>query len=137
MSQFGTFTIDGKTYDLDDFELGDLEEVESLCLRPMVVGGVLQYAPDGVTLHTEPTPFGELNFNDTKVLRAFAFVILRRDNPEFSYPDTKSIKLVSFAEGEEDIPETGPPDGAATTSQPNGSDPAASGVPASGTQLPG
>jgi hypothetical protein len=129
MSQFGTFSIDGKSYDLDDFELGDLEEVEELCQRQAQL-------PDG-TLVSEPTPFGELNFNATKVLRAFAFVILRRDNPEFTYEDTRSIKLVSFTEGEEDIPETGPPDGTETTSRPNDSKPVVSGLPASVTPLPG
>lgn len=137
MAQFGTFTIAGKDYDLDDFELGDLEAVENLVQRRAKKDdGVYMQAVDGSFIY-EPTPFGELDFNDTKVLRAFLFVILRRDNPDMAFEDTSSMKLVTFAEGEEDIPDTGPPDGEATTSQPNGSDLAASGTPASVTPVPG
>lgn len=133
MSQFGTITINHKEYDLDDFELNDMAQVETLCPRMKLDddGDPVQ-RKDGAVVE-EPTPFGALDFAYTKTLQAFAFVILSKEDPTFSYEDAGRLKLIAFTSPDEKVPDTGP------TAEPNqnGSDHDGSGVPDSATPLPG
>ena len=89
MSRLGMFTIDGVQYDLDDLTLDEMEEVENL------VGG---------------TPFSEINYGSTKGIKAFTFVLMKRNNPDLTMEEVGQIKVGGFIQPDEDMPELPPED---------------------------
>jgi len=107
MSRFGTFKIRGTEYDMDDLTLDEVEEIEERA------GGV---------------PFSELNFGAAKAMKAIAFVLMKRSNPELDMLDVGSVKVIDFLPPDEEMPETSPPGESAETESPNGSAPVAAGV---------
>jgi hypothetical protein len=66
------FTMDGKSYDIDDFELGDLEWLEDHIGMPLTADGAL---------------------NSMKTMVGFVYLIKRRDDPNFTVEDARKIKL--------------------------------------------
>jgi hypothetical protein len=114
MSRFGTITINQVVYDLDDLDLDEMEAIEEL-------GG---------------GEFTELNFGSAKVMKAIAFTLMKRTNPALEMAEVGKIKLISFGEADEEMPDTGPLDVDAAAS-PNGSEPAAAGVPDSAESIRG
>lgn len=77
------FHIEGKTYDLDDFEFGELEWLEDH------VGGSLM-GNDGENLFS------------MKAMLGFVYLIRRRDNPDFTLDDARKIKLSTVQTDGED-----------------------------------
>jgi len=70
--------VEGKVYDLDDFELGELEWLEE--------------------------EMGDLSPNTLKTVKAavrFVTLIKRRDNPSFSLEDARKLKLTVFDDPDE------------------------------------
>lgn len=95
MSRLGIFTIEGVDYDLDDLDLGEMEDIEELA----------------------GAPFGEINTGSTKGMKAFVFVLLRRNNPDITMQDIRSVKMVSLLPAEEKMPELPPDNRAGQESQ--------------------
>ena len=106
MSRFGVFKIEGVSYDLDDMTLDEMELIEETC------GGV---------------PFGELNFAAAKTMKAIAWTLLRRNDPEITMEAIGGIKMIDMLPADEKEPPLPPEDGEAT----NGSGHVDSGAPAS------
>lgn len=75
-----TFELDGKTYDMDDFEIGDLEWLEEYVGKPL---------SDPDTL------------NSMKSVVGIVFLIKRRDNPAFTIEEARKIKMNVFGPGEQ------------------------------------
>lgn len=113
MSRFGEFTINGTKYDLDDLTLDEMEKLEELS------GGV---------------SFAELNYGSSKVMKAIAFVLMSRSNPELDFAEVGKVKVIDFSPADEEMPEL-PPDLEATN--PDGSSPAGSGTLRSVDSIPG
>ena len=67
--------IDGKAYDLEDFELGDLEWLEDFLGAPLNDGNAL---------------------NSMKAAVGFVYIVKRRDNPDFTIDDARKVKLASI-----------------------------------------
>src|SRR6186713_535372 len=102
MSRFGTFKIDGVTYDLDDLTLDEVEEIED---------------------QSNGVPFSEINYGSAKGMKAFAYVLMKRNNPELTMADVGKVKIVSMETPDEEMPDL-PPVPSATPSpvdDPNGS----------------
>jgi hypothetical protein len=89
MSRLGTFNIDGVEYDLDDLTLDEMEEVENLV--------------DG-------TPFSEINYGSTRGMKAFSFVLMKRNKPDLTMEEVGQLKVGGFIQPEESMPAL-PPDG--------------------------
>jgi hypothetical protein len=70
--------IDNKRYELDDFELGELEWIEDQMERPI----------------------SEVNIGSVKAMVRFVYVIRRREDPDFTLEDAKAIKLRTLAPAE-------------------------------------
>jgi hypothetical protein len=70
MSRFGSFKIQGHTYDMDDLTLNEVEEIEERA------GG---------------TAFSELNFGSAKVMKAIAFVLMKRSNPDLTEDEVGAL----------------------------------------------
>lgn len=104
MSLLGEFTINGTKYDLDDTTLDEMEEIEELA------GGI---------------PFGELNYRATKTMKAIAYVLLKRTDPEMAFEEVGKVKITSLLPPDEEMPDLPP---AFQGNEPNGSEPADSGV---------
>lgn len=66
------FTMDGKSYDIDDFELGDLEWLEEHIGMPL----------------TDDRALGSM-----KTMVGFVYLIKRRDNPQFTLEEARKTKL--------------------------------------------
>ena len=98
MSQFGIIMIEGTKYDLDDLTLDEIEALEE------AAGGV---------------PFSEINYGSSKGMRAFTYVLMKRENSELTLADVGSVKLVTFAAADEDTPELPPASGASEETPPN------------------
>lgn len=64
--------IEGKSYDLDDFELGDLEWLEEHVGGPLADENVL---------------------TSMRSLVGFVYLIKRRDNPKFTLEEARKIKM--------------------------------------------
>jgi hypothetical protein len=90
MSRLGIININGDEYDLDDLDIGEMEEIEILA----------------------EAPFSEINAGSAKGMKAFVFVLLKRNNPEITMEEIKKVKMVSMMPPEESMPEL-PPDGRA------------------------
>lgn len=76
-----SLTIDGETHDLDveDMELWEIEVIEDAA---------------GLSL-------GELDPNRASVLRALAYIVMRRENPRFTMDEARHLKLSRFGQREE------------------------------------
>lgn len=108
MSRFGIFKINGVTYDLDDLTLDEIELIEE------TAGGI---------------PFSEVNYGSAKGMKAFAFALMKRNDPNITLEDVGKVKIVGFDSPEEEMPEL-PPVPSATPEageSPNGSEVADSG----------
>jgi hypothetical protein len=112
MSRFGTFNINGQVYDLDDFTLDEVEQIEELC------GGA---------------PFSDLAFGSAKAMKAIAFTLMQRTDPEIEMSDVGTVKLIDFLPADEEMPKLPPEEEAS----PAASDPAASGARLSVASTPG
>jgi hypothetical protein len=113
VSRFGVFNINGKPYDLDDLTLDEVEAIEDRC------GGAA---------------FSNLNFGSAKTMKAIAFTLLSRDDPNLAYEDVGKVRVIDLAGADEEMPDL-PPDSEGKS--PNGSEPAASGVPPSAASIAG
>jgi hypothetical protein len=117
MSRFGSFKIQGHTYDMDDLTLNEVEEIEERA------GG---------------TAFSELNFGSAKVMKAIAFVLMKRSNPDLTEDEVGAVKVIDFLPADEEMPETSPPgEGEAETESQNGSELADAGAPGSVVSIAG
>jgi hypothetical protein len=76
--------LDGKTYAIEDFELGELEWLED------ELGG----------------PLDEVSLSSMKAAVRFVTVIKRRDNPDFTVEDARKLTLRAF-EADDDPPANG------------------------------
>lgn len=72
-----TMRINGVDYDIEDLTLDEVEYVEDTCGAPL----------------------DELNFTSAKVLKAFAFVFMRRDEPDLTPEDIGKLKYVPLMRG--------------------------------------
>lgn len=71
-----TIQVEGKSYAIDDFELGELEWLEDEL---------------GCDLD-------EMNPNSMKAILRFVYLIKRRDNPDFTMDDARKLKLAVFTD---------------------------------------
>jgi len=102
MSRFGKFNINEVEYDLDDLTLDEIEEIENQA------GGV---------------PFSEVNYGAAKGMKAFAYVLMRRSDPDITMEEVGKVKIVAFNTPDEEMPDL-PPVPSATlkaVDDPNGS----------------
>jgi hypothetical protein len=116
MSRLGIINIAGVDYDLDDIDIGEMEEIEILA----------------------DAPFSEISTGSTKGMKAFVFVLLKRNNPDITMEEIKKVKIVSMMPPEESMPEL-PPDGRADQESQNQVEPQRddSGHPPSADSTPG
>jgi len=118
MSRFGIFKINGVSYDLDDLTLDEVELIED------TAGGV---------------PFSEVNYGSAKGMKAFAYALMRRDNPEVTLEEVGKVKIVGFETADEEMPDL-PPVPSATlkaVDEPSGSVADDSGAPDSAEPITG
>jgi len=87
MSRFGIFKINGVSYDLDDLTLDEVELIED------TAGGV---------------PFSEVNYGSAKGMKAFAYALMRRDNPDVTLEEVGKVKIVGFESADEEMPDLPP-----------------------------
>jgi hypothetical protein len=66
------FTMEGKSYDIDDFSLGDLEWLEEHIGMPL----------------TDDRALGSM-----KTMVGFVYLVKRQDNPQFTLEQARQIKL--------------------------------------------
>ncbi len=91
MSVIGTISVNGKAYDLDDLELGELEALEDFM----------------------GAPIGELSLGSIKATIYLVYLIKRRENPEYTLDNARTEKFVSVKWGGADedpndpLPESG------------------------------
>lgn len=86
MSQIGTISVNGKAYDLDDLELGELEALEDFM----------------------GAPIGELSLGSIKATIYLVYLIKRRENPEYSLDDARAEKFVSVRWGGDEEDDNSP-----------------------------
>jgi hypothetical protein len=79
--------IDGKSYDLEDFELGDLEWLEEYL---------------GASLSDNQA------LNSMKAAVGFVFIVKRRDDPAFTIEQARKVKLAAIDAPDEDEPDEKP-----------------------------
>jgi hypothetical protein len=82
-----TITIEGQDYDLDDFDLGDLEWLEDYTGKSLTEPGALE---------------------SMKTIVGFVYLIKRRDNPMFTVEEARKIKLGQVGPGDEKPEAEGP-----------------------------
>jgi hypothetical protein len=71
-------------------------------------------------------------------MKAIAFVLMTRTNPDLTEDEVGSVKVIDFLPADEEMPETSPPgEEAAETESPNGSEPAAAGAQGSVVSIAG
>ena len=109
MARTFTLKIEGKEYDADDLTLDEMAEVEELA------GDVA---------------FSDLNFGSSKTLKALAFVMRRRDQPDVTMDQIGGLKMLELLAGEEEMPPL-PPSDAGVQTQNGSATPAGSGAPVS------
>lgn len=85
MSDSMTIQLEGKSYAIEDFELGELEWLEDELGAPL----------------------DELKASSMKVAVRFVYLIKKRDNPGFTLDDARKLNLRVFDEPEEEKPATG------------------------------
>lgn len=86
MSQIGNISVNGKAYDLDDLELGELESLEDFM----------------------GAPIGELALGSIKATIYLVYLIKRREAPEYTLDDARAEKFVSVKWGGEDEDDNSP-----------------------------
>jgi len=69
------FMIEGQPYDIADLTLDEADEIEEMC------GGV---------------PLEELRFGRSKVLKAFAYILRKRDDPDVTIEQIGAIRRQSL-----------------------------------------
>jgi len=87
MSRFGIFKINGVSYDLDDLDLNEVELIEDMA------GGV---------------PFSEVNYGSAKGMKAFAYALMKRNDPDITLEDVGKVKITSFESPDEEMPDLPP-----------------------------
>jgi hypothetical protein len=80
--------IDGTAYDLDDFELGDLEWLEEYLGKPLSDDAAL---------------------SSMKAAVGFVFIVKRRDDPSFTLDQARKVKLSVLDATDEDEVAEGKP----------------------------
>ena len=85
-------TIEGKKYELDEFELGDLEWLEDYLGKPLT--------------NLE-------NLNSVKAGVGLVYLIRRRENPAFTLDDARKMKMTALFSSEEEPAAKRPPKPAA------------------------
>lgn len=93
MSQIGNISVNGKQYDLDDLELGELEALEDFMSAPI----------------------GEMSLGSIKATLYLVYLIKRRDNPEYTLEDARREKFVSVKWGGDDEDDNSPLDASAAS----------------------
>jgi hypothetical protein len=91
LSQMGTISVNGKAYDLDDLELGELEALEDFM----------------------GAPIGELSLGSVKATLYLVYLIKRRDDDKYTLDDARREKFVSVKWGGEDEDDNSPLDASA------------------------
>lgn len=86
MSQIGTISVNGKAYDLDDLELGELESLEDFM----------------------GAPIGELSLGSIKATLFLVYLIKRRDDDKYTIDDARKEKFVSVKWGGDDEDDNSP-----------------------------
>ncbi len=79
MADIAEIQIEGKSYAIDDFELGELEWIEDEL---------------GCTLD-------EVDPHSMKAAVRFVYLIKRRDDPDFTLDDARKLKVSVFADPED------------------------------------
>jgi hypothetical protein len=87
----GTISVNGKAYDLDDLELGELEALEDFMGAPIV----------------------ELSLGSVKATLYLVYLIKRRDDDKYTLDDARREKFVSVKWGGEDEDDNSPLDASA------------------------
>jgi hypothetical protein len=87
----GTISVNGKAYDLDDLELGELEALEDFM----------------------GAPIGELSLGSVKATLYLVYLIKRRDDDKYTLDDARREKFVSVKWGGEDEDDNSPLDASA------------------------
>lgn len=82
----GSLTIDGKEYEFDDLELGELEWLEDYIGKPLT----------------------DLNnLSSVKASVGIIYIVRRRENPEFTLDDARKTKMTAIF-GADEEPEPAP-----------------------------
>lgn len=82
-----TIQLEGKSYAIEDFELGELEWLEDELGAPL----------------------DQINATSMKVAVRFVYLIKKRDNPDFTLDDARKLNLRVFDEPEAEAPAKGRP----------------------------
>jgi hypothetical protein len=82
------FTIDGKSYDIDDFSLGDLEWLEEHIGMPLADEGALA---------------------SMKTMVGFVYLIKKQENPQFTLEEARQVKLRTLDAAETSAKDEGTP----------------------------
>lgn len=72
----GTLRINGKTYDLEELTLDEVEQIEDAC------GNAL----------------AELDLRRAKVIKQIVYVLMRRDEPELNIAEVGALQIASLIE---------------------------------------
>ena len=109
MSRFGIFKINGVAYDLDDLTLDEVELIED------TAGGI---------------PFSEVNYGSARGMKAFAYALMKRNDPDITLEDVGKVKIVGFESPDEEMPDLPPVQSATPEADesPNGSEAVDSGA---------
>lgn len=75
--------VDGKQYDIDDFELGELEWLEEHIGAPLM---------DGESVFT------------IKAMVGFVYLVKKRENPDFTLDEARKVKMGTLGPAEEKKP---------------------------------
>lgn len=77
-----TINIDGHKYDLDDFELGELEWLEDYIGKPLSDAGAL---------------------SSMKTAVGFVYIVKHREDPDFTVDQARKIKLAAIEGDDEPV----------------------------------
>lgn len=80
MSVIGKISVNGKAYDLDDLELGELEAMEEFM----------------------GAPIGQLDLGSIRATIYLVYLIKRREHEDYSLDDARAEKFVSVKWGDEE-----------------------------------
>ena len=83
MARTFTLKIEGKEYEVDDLTLDEMAQVEELA------GGV---------------PFSDLNFGAAQTMKALAYTLRRRDQPDVTMEQIGQLKMLELVAGDEEMP---------------------------------
>ena len=91
MARTFTLKIEGKEYEVDDLTLDEMAAVEELA------GGV---------------PFSDLNFGAAQTMKALAYTLRKRDQPDVTMEQIGQLKMLELVAGDEEMPPLPPAEGA-------------------------